>query len=89
MKSLPVSVAYWLMALGVILTCTTVLVIAQDEGYWAPVRVPVQAFIRPCNDDYCECVRWGLFLTIWRERYRAMDGPGGDFDLRDVARMMP
>lgn len=68
---------------GAILTALAIFVLGQDEGYWAPVRVPVQAFVRPCNDDYCECVRWGLILEHWKGM------TDGELYLRDVSEWMP
>ena len=94
MKPLTMPVAYCLVALGfclfaVLLSWPSPTVAAQKSRAtiripldWATIDVP-----DTCND--CRCVEWGIHLGLWRERYRMMDGPGGDLDLRMIARLMP
>lgn len=73
---------------GAILTALAVFALGQDEGFWVPVRVPVQTLqpMRPCKDD-CECVRWGLILERWSNISRNVES--GHANLRDVSEWMP
>ncbi len=43
----------------------------------------------PVVPDVADWQTWHLQLMRWHDLYGAMDKPGGDLDLRQVARMMP